>query len=51
MLGSFVLGVVLEEVLSNVLDGIFRFIFLLCECGECLKDKGYYCVIEIGSNG
>lgn len=42
-----VLRVMLQQIISHILDRILGLDLLLCEGGECLQDQGHNCLIEI----
>jgi len=47
----FIFGVMLEQVLCDIVDGIFGFILFLRECGQGLQDQRRNGLIEVGANG
>lgn len=40
----------LEEVLSHVVDRIFRLILFLGECRQCLQHEGHHGLVEVRAN-
>lgn len=46
-----ILGVVLNEVISNIVDGILRLLLFKSEFCKCLKDKRHHGLVKVGSNG
>lgn len=48
--GLFILRVMLEEVFSHIVDGIFRLILFLSQRGKCLQHKGNDGLVEVGAN-
>lgn len=46
-----VLRVMLQQIISHILDWILGLDLLLRECGECLQDQRHDCLIEVRADG
>ena len=50
LLGLFVLGVVGQKVVSDVVDRVLGFVRLLGQGRKGLQHQGDYCLVEVGTN-
>lgn len=49
-MGHLILGVVLQQVISHVVDWVLGLVFLLGECGQGLEHQGNHCLIQVGTD-